>query len=179
MLLWLWNRLQDAYAVGNRSELNVQIERGGLMGAGGGLSVLVWVPVGADEPDPNVHSRPVSISDEIPELSRGAEAVAVFDRLAREGYIAVSFGKADSAVFHDLTSKGLIDIGKFPDPDRRLAEAFEAARRVVEHDVSLTASERADRLEAIEKILSLLNSVSGLGRQALEMLSHTGGGGGG
>ena len=34
----------------------------------------------------------VKVSDEIPELSRGGEAVSVFDRLFREGYVLMDFG---------------------------------------------------------------------------------------
>jgi hypothetical protein len=76
MLLRFWNKLQGAYDKGV-AELNMQIVRGGDQ-----AGVHVWVPVDeTDDVDPNIHSRRVNVSDEIPELTRGAEAVAVFDRL--------------------------------------------------------------------------------------------------
>ena len=179
MLLWFWNRLQEAYEADDRSSLQVQLVRGGITWGGRPMDVHVWVPLApGDDVDPNVHSRRVSISHEIPELSRGAEAVAVFDRLVRGRYIDATVEPSGAGVFYDLTDKGRIDIGKFPDPDRRLIEAFEAAQRAVEHDGSLTAAERASRLEALSRIIGLLNSVSGLGRQVLDWLPNAGGGGG-
>jgi hypothetical protein len=174
MLLWFWNRLQGMYDAGDRSSPDMMIIR-----AGGEVGVYVYVPVGAgDDVDPNVHSRRVNISDEIPELRRGAEAVAVFDRLRQEGYVRAILGNAGSAVFHDLTGKGRVDIGKFPDPDRRLAEAFEAVRWRVEQDASLTTAQRADRLDSLTKVVTLLNNTAGLGQQVLDQLSHRVGGGG-
>src|SRR5919112_2376246 len=96
MLLFLWNKLQEAFDQGE-SELNLLVVRGGDQAG-----------VQAGYPDQ------VNVSDEIPELSRGGEAVAVFDRLWREGYIHVGFGSQNptfhntTPVLYGLSTEGLI-----------------------------------------------------------------------
>ena len=64
---------------------------------GSEVGVYVDVPVGPEYPDPNRHSRRVNISNVISELSRGGEAVAVFERLRREEHIYVDLGPGGSA----------------------------------------------------------------------------------
>ncbi len=152
LLLLLWNKLQEAYDEGE-SELRLFIRRGG--------------------PDAGVevgYPEAFKVSDEIPELSRGGEAVSVFDRLFREGYVHVGFGsqnpsfEATTPVLYGLSSEGLIDIGKFPNPDERLAQAFAAARDLLAQEPSIPHDEKRDMLDTMEKVISLLNNVRGLGQ---------------
>jgi hypothetical protein len=82
------------------------------------------------------------------QLSRGGEAVSVFDWLRREGYIHVDFfgmdamGALAQAALSGLSTKGLIEIGKFPDPDERLARAFERPRSTLTQDSSFPPDKR-------------------------------------
>ena len=73
LLLLIWNKLQEAYDRGD-SELRVMIRRGG---EGTGVQLGYW--------------NTVNVSDEITELRRGGEAVAVFESLRKEGYLHGSF----------------------------------------------------------------------------------------
>ena len=76
LLLLIWKQLQKAFDSGE-SELRVAVRRAGGEGAG--------VQLG--------YTSPVSVSDEIPELERGGEAVAVFERLRKEKYLLGEFGR--------------------------------------------------------------------------------------
>jgi hypothetical protein len=76
MLLLLWNKLQEAYDRGD-SEVGLMIVRG------------------SDEVGVYVGTPRVSVSDEISELNRPGEAVAVFDRLWQEGYLHGASGAGD------------------------------------------------------------------------------------
>jgi hypothetical protein len=152
LLLLLWNKLQEAYDEGE-SELRLFIRRGG--------------------PDAGIevgYPEAVKVSDEIPELSRGGEAVAVFDRLFREGYVLVGFDSQDRSfeattpVLYGLSTEGMIDIGKFPDPDERLARAFEVARDLLAQEGSVPPDKKRDMLDTMENVASLLNNVGGLGQ---------------
>ena len=75
----------------------------------------------------------------------------MFDWLRREGYIHVDFfgmdpmGALAQAALSGLSTKGLIEIGKFPDPDERLAHAFERARNTLTQDSSIPPDERCGR----------------------------------
>jgi len=168
MLLLLWNKLQEAYDNGD-SELRLHVVRGG-----------PYTGVHAGTPAANV-------SDEIPELSRGGEAVSVFDRLRREGYLHVGFGRQNptftntTPVLYGLSTAGLIDIGKFPDPDEKLAHAFEVAREVLARESGIPLEEKQDMLDTMTKVRTLLNNVGGLGKvvgQAVAQgLGPTGGAG--
>lgn len=175
LLLWFWNRLQDAYDSGE-SSLSLGVVRGG-----DDAGVYAWVPVGdSEEGDPNVHSRQVNISDEIAELKRGGEAVAVFDRLWREGYIDVNFGSRDPfseggmPTLLDLTNRGRADIGKFPDPDRRLAAALEAVRHSIGKEPD--TPHKGQRLETVERMISLVNNSREVGTVVIKALGQIGGG---
>lgn len=176
MLLWFWNKLQEAYDNGE-SDLRLAVFRGAPH-----TSVRAYVPVsGSEDMDVNVHSRPVNVSDEIPELKRGGEAVAMFDRLWREEYIDVSFGghnpfgEANLPILHNLTTKGRIDIGKFPHPDKRVAAALEAVRRSIEQDPH--TPQRRQRLDALEKMISLVNNSREMGAAIINALGQSGSGG--
>lgn len=172
MLLWFWNSLQEAYEADDRSSLDVQIVRGGIATGFSEMGVLVWLPAGENETDPNVHSRRVNISAEIPELSRGAEAVAVFDQLHREGLIHATLGRGDSAVFYDLSNDGRISIGKFPEPGEKLAAALDAVRLSIEQDTSITETQRQSRLSAVTQTATLLNTIPELGQKAVGALQR-------
>jgi hypothetical protein len=161
MLLWFWNKLQEACESADRSALTISIVRGGSE-----VGVCVDVPV--VDTDPNIHSRRVNVSDEIPELSRSGEAVAVFERLRLEKYIHAALGPSDSGIFLDLSSKGRVEIGKFPEPGKRLAEAFEAVRQRIEQDRSLTENQRAERLDTLTKVVTLLNSSREIGQSVMD-----------
>ncbi len=107
----------------------------------------------------------VNVSDEIPELSRGGEAVAVFDLLRREEFLHLGYGRkqnsdgADTApILYNLSTKGRIDIGKVPDPQTRLAHALAAASRAIEQDQSIPESKRRDVLDAATKLSTLANN---------------------
>jgi len=176
MLLWFWNKIQEAYDAEDRSKLAVQLGRGGIAWAGIPMDVTVWLPVGPDEPDPNVHSREVRISEEIPELSRGAEAVAVFDRLVRGGYVAATVDPSGLGSFYDLTDKGRVDIGKFPEPGQKLAAALEAVLVSIEQDTSTTDEQRRSRLSAVVQTVTLLNTMPELGQKAANALERLAGG---
>lgn len=171
MLLWFWNKLQDAYRKGV-GEFHVLLVRGGSQ-----AGVRVFLPVDeTDSMDPNIHSREVNVSEEIPELELGAEAVAVFERLRREQYIHANVGRADSGIFYDLTTKGHVDIGKFPEPGRKLAAAFEAVRRGIEQDTPTTDPQRRAWLPALSQMSTLLNSAPELGQKVSDALERAAGG---
>ena len=130
------------------------------------------------------HGAEVNVSDEIPELSRGGEAVAVYDRLRTEGYIHVDYWGVDptneftQAALSGLSTKGLIDVGKFPDPDERLARAFEQARNIVAQDSSIPPDEKQQMLDTVSKLVGILHSGAGLGQIVANNLLPPGGGGG-
>ncbi len=120
-----------------------------------------------------------NVSDEIPELKRGGEAVAVFERLRREGYILGDFGSRgpssfETPVLYGLSTKGMIDIGKFPDPEARLATAIEAAHHAIEREPSIPETKKRDMLDTTEKMASLANNVGGLSRAFFDGLSQGG-----
>lgn len=141
------------------------------------MGVLVYLPVGPGEDvDPNVHSRPVNVSDEIPELSRGAEAVAVFEQLYREGLIHATFGRVGSVVFYNLSNEGRVQIGKFPEPGEKFAAALDAVRLSIEQDTSATDTQRQSRLSAVSQTVTLLNTIPELGRKAADALERLAGG---
>ena len=152
MLLFLWNKHQEAFAQG-RSELRLFVAR-----VGGQTMILV-----------GDHQKEVNVSDEIPELSRGGEAVAVYDRLRKEGYIHVDYLGMDpmealtQAALSGLSTKGLIDIGKFPDPDERLAHAFEVARELVSQESGIPPDKKMEMLDTMSKMIGLFNNATGLG----------------
>ena len=151
----------------------MQLARGGIASGLSEMGVIVWVPVGEGEnADPNIHSRPVSISDEITELSRGAEAVAVFDQLYREGLIHATLGKADSAVFHNLSNEGRVQIGKFPEPGKKLAAALDAVRLSIEQNTPATDAQRQSWLSALSQTATLLNTTPELGQKAADALGQ-------
>lgn len=163
MLLLLWNKLREAYVRGG-SELMLMVARGS---GGAGLHMLT--------------GERTNLADEIPELIGPGEAIAIFDRLRREGYIHVDYGRENPsaevavAVLHGLSIKGLLDIGKFPDPDERLAEAFMSARRLLEQDSSIPQDDKKDVLDTMSKTASLLNNVRGLGTAVMQYLGPHGG----
>lgn len=129
-----------------------------------------------DGMDPNIHSRRINISEEIPELGLGAEAVAVFERLRREQYVHANVGRVDDAIFYDLTSKGRVDIGKLPEPGRRLAEAFDAVLLDIEQDTPTTDPRRQTWLPALSQIAALLNNAPELGQKVSDALERAAGG---
>src|SRR5687768_13772560 len=163
LLLLLWNKLQEAYDEGD-SELRVIIARGG------------------PEAQFQVGYPPVNVSYEVPELSRVGEAISVFDRLRKEGYVHIDFGRSGpnvdvaTPVLYGLSSKGLVDIGKLPDPDEKLARAFEEAARLLEQEQSIPPEEKRDMLETISKVVALLNNVQGLGTAVAQGLGPPPGG---
>jgi len=163
LLLWFWNTSQEAYDAGDRSALTMQVVQ-----AGSEVGVYVDVPVGPDYPDPNRHSRRVNISNEISELSRGGEAVAVFERVRREEHIYLDLGPGGSAVFRGLSPAGLFHIGKYPDQARRLIEAFEEVRRGIERDTSSNDPQRGQRLAALAQIVSILNGSQELAHSVVD-----------
>lgn len=157
MLLSLWNKLNEAYVRGD-SELMLMVIRGG------------------DQARLQTVTPQADLTEGIPELRGTGEAIAIFDRLWREGYIHVSFGsqspsyESTSPVLYSLSTKGLLDIGKFPDPDQRLAEAFMSARRLLEQESSIPEEDKRDMLDTMEKTASLFNNVRGLGTAIAQFL---------
>ncbi len=165
MLLLLWNKLQEAYDSGD-SELRMMVVRGG------------------DQMGLRVGGPPMeNVSDKIAELSRPGEAIAVFDRLWREGYVHVDFGRrgpnvdVSTPILYSLSTEGLIDIGKFPDPDEKLAHAFEEARGLLAQESSIPPDEKQDMLDTMTKVVALLNDVRGLGQAVAQGLGPMVGGG--
>ena len=161
MLLLIWNKLQEAYDSGE-SELRVMVVR-------------------ADGDNTGVHlgygPTRTNASDEIPELSRGGEAVAVFESLRQGGYFHGDFSIApktiETPVIYRLSHRGLLDIGKYPDPDKRLAAAIAATQRAIRQS-NIPEPEQRDMLDTLEKMASLANNVGGLARAFLEGLSQGG-----
>ena len=165
MLLLFWNKLQEAFDRG-RSELRLLVVRGE------GQTRIMF----------GDHTDEGNVSDEIPELSRGGEAVAVYDRLRKEGYIHVDYWGVDptnvvtQAALSGLSTKGLIDIGKFPDPDERLAHAFEVARGLVSQESGIPPDKKVEMLDTMSKMIGLFNNVAGLGDWVIRGLGPHGGG---
>jgi hypothetical protein len=158
MLLFFWNKLQEAFDQGE-SELNLLVVRG------------------ADQAGVRVgYPHQVNVSDEIRELSRGGEAVAVFDMLWREGYIHMGFGSGSptntitTPALYNFSTKGLIDIGKFPNPDERMAHAFELARDILAQQPSIPTDEKEEMLDTMSKVVGLFNDVAGLGTVVVNAL---------
>ena len=159
LLLLVWNKLQEAYDEGE-SELRVTIRRGRRR-AGVNLG----------------YRNRVEVSDEIPELERGGEAVAVFERLRKEGYVYGDFGAGgpsdmETPVLYGLTATGLTDIGKFPDPDARFAAAIATAHRAIERDPNIPETEKREVLDTTEKMASLANNMGGLAQAFIQGLSQ-------
>jgi hypothetical protein len=158
LLLLIWNKLQEAYDSGE-SELRVFISRAGGEDTGIRLG----------------YQTMVNVSDEIPELERGGEAVAVFESLRQGGYFYGDFGRypqtTETPVIYRLSPRGLLDIGKYPDPDKRLAAAIAATQRAINQS-DIPESEKRDMLDTLEKMASLANNVGGLARAFLEGLSR-------
>jgi hypothetical protein len=61
------------------------------------------------------------------------------------------------------STKGLIDIGKFPDPDERLAHAFEVARELVSQESGIPPDKKMEMLDTMSKMIGLFNNATGLG----------------
>lgn len=161
LLLLIWNKLQEAYDQGE-SELKVTIRRGG---------DRTGVTFG--------YRNMVEVSEKIPELKRGGEAVAVFERLRREGYVYGDFGAGgpstfETPVLYGLTAKGLTDIGKFPDPEARFAAAIAAAQRAIERSPNIPEPQKREILDTTEKMSSLANNAGEIARAFLENLSQGG-----
>lgn len=164
MLLLIWNKLNEAYARGG-SELLLTVMR---VGEISGLDIET--PLGK-----------VNLSDEIPELVGTGEAIAILDRLQREGYIHTDLVSETPSIgishimLRGLSTKGLLDIGKFPDPDQKLAEAFLQARRMLEQESSIPEKDKRDMLDTMEKTTSLLNNGRGVGAAIMHYLGQSGG----
>lgn len=158
LLLLIWNKLQETYDSGE-SELRVFIIRA----SGEDTGVRLGYPTS------------VNVSDEIPELKRGGEAVAVFESLRQGGYFYGDFGTypqtTETPVVYRLSPRGLIDIGKYPDPDERLVAAIAATQRAIKRS-DIPESEKRDMLDTLEKMASLANNVGGLAREFIEGLSQ-------
>jgi hypothetical protein len=161
LLLLIWNKLQEAYYSGD-SELRVQVNRSD----GDRVGVRPGYP------------ESVNVSEEIPELSRGGEAVAVFESLRREAYLVGDFSPypqdTETPVIYRLSTKGHIDIGKYPDPDKRFAAALSAAYRAIDRSNNIPDPEKRNALDTLEKMASLANNVGGLSRAFLEGFSQGG-----
>jgi hypothetical protein len=161
MLLLIWNKLQEAYDSGE-SELKVMINRAGDDATGVRLG----------------YPSAINVSEEIPDLDRGGEAVAVFESLRRERYLIGDFDSVpqniETPVIYRLSTKGMIDIAKYPDPDRRLVAALAATQLAIEQTPSIPESEKPEMLDTLEKMTSLANNVGGLAKAFLEGLSQGG-----
>jgi hypothetical protein len=164
LLLWLWNQMEAAYEAQD-SDLTMQV-----FPSGPNVGVYVDVPVD-DEENPLTRSRRVNISDEIPELDRGGEAFAVFSRLEREGYIFVHPGVAGSAKFRGLSTKGLIEIAKLPEPGKRLAEAFDAVRHNIEQQ-DLAPEKKRAWLQTLAHISTLAKNTPDVAQQITDALGQ-------
>jgi hypothetical protein len=160
LLLLIWNKLQEAYD-SRESELRVMVVRAD------GANTGVYLGGGPTR---------TNVSDEIPELSRGGEAVAVFESLRKGGYLYGDFPGVpqtiDTPVIYRLSPKGMIDLGKYPDPDKRLAAALASVYGAIEREPSIPESEKRDMLDTLEKMASLSNNVAGLARIFIEGLSQ-------
>ena len=70
-----------------------------------------------------------------------------------------------------VSSRGLISIGKYPNPDERLAAAIAAAQRAIKQS-NIPEAEQHDMLDTLEKMASLANNVGGLARAFLDGFSQ-------
>src|SRR3954465_2955172 len=98
LLLMIWNKLQEAYDSGE-SELRVMVVRadGDNVGVQLGYSTMA-----------------VNVSEEIPELKRGGEAVAVFESRRQGGYLYGDFPRVpqtvETPIINRLSPRGLLAI---------------------------------------------------------------------
>ena len=157
MLLLFWNKLQEAFDRG-RSELRLLVVRGE------GQTRIMF----------GDHTDEVNVSDEIPELSRGGEAVAVYDRLRKEGYIHVDYWGVDPT--NALTQAAVLQALRIGGPDERLAHAFEVARGLVSQESGIPPDKKVEILDTMSKMIGLFNNVAGLGDWVTRGLGPHGGG---
>lgn len=155
MLSLFDTKQKEAFKAG-LSSVNLQVQRGG-RGLDSALDIKAPTPL-------------VSVVDEIPELRSAGEAVAIFDRLYREDYIAVDFGRKGPSqfismpAFLGLTIKGLQEIGEWPDPDEKFALALEQMRESVADNPEIPAEQKRDLLDTATKLSTLARNVGGIGR---------------
>jgi hypothetical protein len=100
---------------------------------------------------------------------RGGEALNLFRYVCREGLVYLSTQSALSRTrgtvyVETLSNRGLLEIGKLPDPKERLLSGLEAALRDIQQNPSLGPEEKEEKLnagrEAIEFIRGLAVAVS-------------------
>lgn len=107
----------------------------------------------------------------------GGEAISLLRRLDSEGYLRLSYGEDGPrsnipvAAVEYIPDRGLMEIGKLPQPDERLAAAFEAARDAVAVDPSVPESRKRAALDTLDKTVTLLRTVQGLGDLVQRMLA--------
>jgi hypothetical protein len=111
-------------------------------------------------------------------LGGGARIVSLLRRLDDEGYMRLRYGSSGpdtdlpTATMEYIPDKGLIEIGRLPHPDERLAAALQRTRDAVEQ------SDRPDKgsvLEALDKTITALRTAQGLG----DLIQHAWGSWGG
>jgi hypothetical protein len=162
MLLVLSNKLKEAHDRG-QSQLMLFVRRGA---RNAGLSIA--------QPE-------FDLTEAVPDLRSGGEAVALFDRLWREGYISLEFGSPgpqnNTPTFLGLTTKGLIEIAEWPDPDEWFTAALEAARDAVKDVSGIPEQKKRDLLDTLTKLIALANGVRGLGEAIAQTWTHSGHGG--
>ena len=99
-------------------------------------------------------------------LGSGARVVSLLRRLDDEGYLRLRYGSSapniglPTSTMEYIPDRGLIEIGRLPHPDERLAAALQRTRDAVEQ------SNRPDKgsvLEALDKTITALRTAQGLG----------------
>lgn len=107
----------------------------------------------------------------------GGETVSLLRRLDAEGYLHLSYGRdgpesnVPVATVEYIPDKGLLEIGKLPQPDERLAAAFEAARDTLAADPGVPEPQKRPMLDTLDKTVTVLRTVHGLGDLVQKMLS--------
>jgi hypothetical protein len=91
-----------------------------------------------------------------------AEGAAIAQRLYHEGFLEGNLGKGYTVTLgvrvsfsmlkvEYLTSKGMQEIGEFPDPQQRLVLGFDAAIRTVQQDDSMPEAEKKRKIDWFEE----------------------------
>ena len=95
------------------------------------------------------------------------QALYRFVSLVDEGYISAKLDTSVmggppfmSAQIRGLTDKGLVEIGKLPDPQGRLLAGLEAALREVQQDPTLGPEEKEEKLNAGREAIAFIRGLA-------------------
>ena len=95
----------------------------------------------------------------------GATALKLFRHVCHEGFVRVSpqsdLSRSYSIVWvENISTPGLLEIGKVPDPKARLLSGLEAALRDVQQDPTLRPEEKEEKLNAGREAITFVRGLA-------------------